>query len=238
MADTLYANVEDVIRAMKSDNTGVYGDFNEVEKQLLDGYVAAASRQIDRYTNRQFYLDDSTSSRVFTPENGTLIFIDDCVASTVTVGVDTTYDGSYGSAWTEGTQYQLEPLNAAAKGIAATSLRTLSGYCLPIYADAGSDVLVYGTNVYRFGGDSLYPTTSPGGIGPATVQVSAQWGWPEVPAEVASAAIQQTLHLWKSKDAPLGISGGAEMGQMRLLSMMNPTTKMLLAPFIRGSWVG
>lgn len=236
--DTLYAKVEDVIPALKSDNSGVWADFNEPEKQLLDSVVAAASRQIDAYTNRRFWLDSSTSSRVFAPEDGRLTFIDDCAASTVSVSVDNGLNGGFSTSWTAGTNYQAEPLNATSLGVALTSLRALPGYIMPLDYYDGSDVLVRGTNVYTFGGSSDYPTTSPDGRGRATVRVTAYWGWPSVPDQVRYACILQSGMLLKSKDTPLGISGGADMGQMRLANAMHPVARTLVDPFVRRSWVG
>jgi hypothetical protein len=236
--DTLYAKVEDVIPALKSDNSGVWADFNEPEKQLLDAVVAAASRQIDDYTNRRFWLDTTTSSRVFTPEDGSYTFFDDCAPTTMSVSVDNGLNGTYGTAWTAGTNYQLEPLNATAQGIAATGLRALSGYIMPLDYQDGSDVLVKGTNVYQFGGGSDYPPTSPAGRGRATIRITAYWGWPAVPAQIRYACILQCGMLLKSKDTPLGISGGADMGQMRLSSAIHPVARTLIDPFVRRSWIG
>lgn len=68
---------------------------------------------------------------------------------------------------------------------------------------------------------------------PKGVRVTGTWGWPSVPDDVAGATYLQATRLWKRKDAPFGVTGSAEIGQMRMISEMDPDVKAMIAPYVR-----
>lgn len=68
---------------------------------------------------------------------------------------------------------------------------------------------------------------------PRGVRITAVWGWPEVPAAIAEAAALQATRLWKRKDAPFGVTGSAELGQLRAITSMDPDVKAIIAPYKR-----
>lgn len=49
-----------------------------------------------------------------------------------------------------------------------------------------------------------------------SLKLTGAWGWPAVPDPVHEACLIQGSRVFKRKDAPFGISGTPEMGQMRL----------------------
>lgn len=66
----------------------------------------------------------------------------------------------------------------------------------------------------------------------ATVRVTARWGWAAVPADVVEATLIAAAELWKLKDAPLGVTGMAEWGMIRVRD--NPKVYSLIAAYRRG----
>lgn len=72
-----------------------------------------------------------------------------------------------------------------------------------------------------------------------SVAVTAEWGWPAVPAEVKVAAVIQAIRLYKRPQAPFGIAGAAEMGggDLRLMPRIDPDVEQLLRPHRRHWWL-
>jgi hypothetical protein len=69
---------------------------DQVDRLLVEGWVEAASRSIDRYCMRRFYADDTPTARTFTPTEWTVCTVDD-IASTsgLVVRTDEDDDGVY-----------------------------------------------------------------------------------------------------------------------------------------------
>lgn len=63
---------------------------------------------------------------------------------------------------------------------------------------------------------------------PARVRVTAKWGWPEVPSQVAEATLRQAARLYKRKDSPQGLADGGELGQVRVPNL-DPDVQRLLS---------
>lgn len=69
---------------------------------------------------------------------------------------------------------------------------------------------------------------------PGWVKVIGVFGWPEVPSAVKQATLLQTIRLFKTRDVPLGLVGGADsLGVLRLPGGLHPDARMLLEPFKR-----
>lgn len=60
------------------------------------------------------------------------------------------------------------------------------------------------------------------------VQIVGTFGYPAIPADVHTACVIQALRLFKRKDAPFGVVGSAEMGQLLVMSKLDPDVEMLL----------
>jgi hypothetical protein len=63
------------------------------------------------------------------------------------------------------------------------------------------------------------------------VQVTARWGWPNVPDEITQATQLLASRLYRRKDSPEGVLGNAEWGTMRV-SRIDPDVEALIAPFV------
>jgi hypothetical protein len=121
-----YVTVEDFKQS--TELTGTNFADRDIERA-----IAAASRSIDDICHRSFDQDATLVARYYTARIGTLCEIgdvmapaDDLTEPTLTVvELDLAADGSYSTAWTEGTDYQLEPLNAAADDKPYETLRSL-----------------------------------------------------------------------------------------------------------------
>jgi hypothetical protein len=180
---------------------------DQVDRLLVEGWVEAASRSIDRYCMRRFYADDTPTARTFTPTEWTVCTVDD-IASTLglVVRTDEDDDGVYERLWAA-TEYQLEPVNALAAGDTVYVIRATgraSGPSLPLYKHT------------------------------PTLQVTARWGWPSVPAAVKQACYLQVGRLALRRQSPGGILVSPDLGSSdRLYAQMDPDARVLLDPFRR-----
>lgn len=68
------------------------------------------------------------------------------------------------------------------------------------------------------------------GCGP-TLQVTARWGWDEVPEPVRDACLILAAESFKLGDAPFGVAGFGDYGPVRL--RMNSVVQTKLAPYRR-----
>jgi hypothetical protein len=166
----------------------------------LSRVLVSASRQIDRYTGRRFYLDDAVSPRIYRParitpwdRDGQLMLTDDFGSITGLV-VEMGTPGS----WTAVTDYETHPDNALTKGQPVTGLLRLAWW---------------------FGGYGL------------RLRVTAQWGWPSVPAEVTEATLIQAARLYRRKDSPEGVLGSADWGAIRV-SRIDPDVQALISHLV------
>lgn len=96
----------------------------------------------------------------------------------------------YGSAFSTvaSTSYRVAPDNAITKGRAAWVLEAREG-------------------VYCW----------PVGYG-QDVRVTATWGWPSVPDNIAEACLFMAQRLFKRKDSPEGIAGSTDFGLLRVIA--------------------
>lgn len=62
------------------------------------------------------------------------------------------------------------------------------------------------------------------------VRITAQWGWPDVPDEVAQACLLLSTRLFRRKDSPQGFAGSAEWGVIRVASR-DPDVEALIEPY-------
>lgn len=66
------------------------------------------------------------------------------------------------------------------------------------------------------------------------LQVTGLWGFGgDVPPVIREACLLQAARLYKRKDAPFGVTGSPEHGQMQTISRIDPDIKELIAPYIR-----
>ena len=86
------------------------------DDDALERAITTASRRIDARCARRFYADANASARTYTAVNGWRVDIDDVSTTTgLVVKTDDDADGIFETTWAS-VDYQLEPLNALAKG--------------------------------------------------------------------------------------------------------------------------
>jgi hypothetical protein len=83
----------------------------------------------------------------------------------------------------------------------------------------------YGRIIRAIGGDYAFP------VGTRTIEITGTFGYEEVPAAVRQATLIQATRLFKRKDAPFGVIGSAEMGQIQVVPTLDPDIKLLLAGY-------
>ncbi len=178
---------------------------DNIDDDILELSIEAASREIDGYCERLFF--STTETRVYVPRDPFTVDIDD--ATTITE-VKTASDGeSFDTTFTT-SDFQEEPLNGQAGGIQTPTTRL------------------------RAVGDFLFPTFQPRNVSKqeATVRVSGTFGFTPVPTAVQQAALLMTLRGYRRYDSPLGVAGFDEMGAVRV-GRIDPDVQKLLAPFRR-----
>lgn len=168
----------------------------------LQTSIAAASVTIEGCCRRRFWKDaDANQVRRFTPLSPTFVWTFD-IANLTSVKVDDADDGTYSTTLTEGTDFVLEPLNAAADAEPWTEL-----------------VAKRRAWVVR----SAY------------VQVTARFGWPEVPQPIVEATRILAVKLFKRKrEAPFGVvTWGSETGALMRLAREDPDVGPLIRDYVR-----
>lgn len=173
---------------------------------VIEGVIEAVSRLIDGYCNRRFFANTGDETRYYTAEFSDILFCDD-VAALTSVATDEDGDRTYETAWAN-TDYDLMPHNAALEGKSYAWLEiTPNGeHRFPIGIRKGVKL------VGKFG----------------LVNVSASNATLDA---INEACLLQAIRLFKRKDAPFGVVGSSEMGQMLTIAKLDPDVKLLLEPF-------
>jgi len=176
------------------------------ENTMLEKSVEAASRQIDRYCSRHFWQEGTAQARVYAANSSGVIITDDISTTTsLVIKTDDGADGTFENTLAA-TDYQLEPLNNLARTPA-----------LPAYR-------------IRAIGDYSFPVSSE-----ASVQVTAKWGYAAVPMDIETATLIQSIMVFKALDAPFGVAGSADVGELRITSTLHPTARALVEPYRKHS---
>jgi hypothetical protein len=178
---------------------------DSIDDSLLELAIESASREIDGYCERKF--TSVSGTRVFNPTNPFLLVTDDIVSVTT---LKTSNDGvSWDTTWAV-TDFQLEPLNGISGGLTSpyTHARAVGNYLFPTWA-VGSTA-----------------------ANEASVQIIGVFGWASIPVAIQQACVILAMRIFKRLDAPLGIAGFGDMGQMRV-GRFDPDVEALVAPFRR-----
>lgn len=172
-----------------------------VDDSLLEMAVESASRLIDGYTERSFYLG-GTATRYYYTEDPYVVQTDD-FRSLVSLKTSSNADGIYDIVWAAD-DYQAEPLNDFHGGLPWPYTRI------------------------RAVGDYTFPNTPEN-----TVELTAVFGWANIPTTVTQATIIQASRIFKRLDSPLGVAGFGDIGVMRVSSSLDPDVRMLVEPYRR-----
>lgn len=178
-----------------------------IDDVLLESAVEAASRAIDGYCGRRFFVDGSASARTFRATTGRLVDVDDFSTTTgLIVKTDTADSGSFDTTWAS-TQYELHPLNSEANGITGLPYQQIvavESYTFPITGRRGR------------------------------VQITAKWGWAAVPDAVNRACLLMAARIFRRAQTPEGFASGEAFGAIRISSREDVDATMLLNPYRRG----
>jgi hypothetical protein len=155
---------------------------DSVDDTLLEQAIESASRRIDGYCGRWFYKTTSTAILVY-PFDYYSVPVQDIANTSVIVKVSTQGNNVYDQTWTQGTDYQLEPLNASLNGDPYNRITAIGGKTFPI---------------------QLQPNVP-------YVQITAQWGWQSVPIDVTQACVLLAIRQFARLNAALGIVGFNDM---------------------------
>ena len=190
-------------RATLKTHLGISND--TTRDGLLDDALAAASRYIDRLTGRRFYADDSASARVYRPHRRVVRDSD---------GDRLLID-------------DVSSLTGLVVEVGSVSAGVFTGSTLTAYETGPDNALVQYEPVTWLLATGSYWTASPY----TRVRVTARWGWPAVPDEIAQATKLQAGRLFKRKDSPEGVAGSADWGVVRV-TRVDPDVMSLIQPFV------
>lgn len=192
-----YCSVQQV-RDQLSDKDG------KVDDQLLERAISATSRSVDKWTGCRFWKDETATVRTYRPMDRGSVEVKD-IASKVGLAVQTRTmpGGSWSTAWTIDTDFELGPQDADASG-AAYAWQELTAV----------------------GGKRFIPGRY------SSLRVTALHGWSEIPDEVVSATILRATAIFKRKESPSGVAGFGDFGAIRI-GRQDPDVIALLLPFQR-----
>ena len=145
---------------------------------FLDVCLGAASRKIEDLTGDRFWVDSAVTVREFYADDAYCLRVDAGISTTtgLTVYIDEDGDGTFETELTITTDFILKPTNAPDEVPVRpyTEIVLVDNYRWPIHMARPS------------------------------AQVTAKFGWPAVPDDVALACMLLTKDLFKSKDSPGG----------------------------------
>lgn len=172
--------------------------------------LASAESEINTYCNQVFTADATVTTRDYRITSTGYLDVHPISTTTgLIVQSDDNNDGTFETTWTLGTDFRLEPINAAAAGVPWDRIVVLGTRWFPKLA-------------YR----------------PA-VRVTAKFGWPGgvVPDAVKQATLILAAKIWKRKDTTFGIAGSPEFGSELRILAGDWDAERLLRPYRRNWWV-
>lgn len=179
---------------------------NTSSDDIIDEVITEASRMVDSICGRRFDDTGSATARVFRPTNCEIAYVDDFSTATgLVIKTDTSDDGTYDTTW-DAADYTLEPLNNVGEN-------GQSGW--PYW------------RIVAVKSKSFPMWKRP------SIQVTAQWGWAAVPADVKGATYLIANRLFEERKAPFGSVANADFGSLPLRDQR--TVTRLLHDYVRRS---
>jgi len=178
------------------------------DRAILSALITSASGLIDKHCGRTFGQDAAVSARIYSPDFADVLSVDDISTATGLI-IKSDWDRDGVYEVTwAANDYQLEPVNNLAKGEPVYTIRSR-----------------FMNNYFpRYVGTS--------------VQVTAQWGWPAVPAQVKTACLLQVSRLHMRRRTPGGILMAPDLGSgERLYASLDPDVRVLLSGLVRSEWL-
>lgn len=168
----------------------------------LESVVNAVSRWIDRHCGRRFYSTAVDETRYYTAIDSDWLPLPDDLLSVTSLSTDSDGDRTYETTWAS-TDYDLEPANASLDGLPYEAIRVA-----PL-------------------GRYTFPTGQKG------VKIVGRFGFSTAtPPAITEACILACMKLWARRDAPLGIAGNGEVGQI-VIPGRDRDVYGLLAPYVK-----
>lgn len=209
---------------------------------LLVMAANAASRAVDAYCQRRFWLDPTPVARTYEPKSIVVLQLPDDIGTQdgLAIATDAEGDGVYETSWAP-TDFILTPVNAPQSWPEArpwTGVRAVGTQAFP-WTGWGSSAGQWNDGQWGNGqwGDSNSMFGNAGSAGWLTrldrVQITARWGWPEVPAAVTQATFIKAARLFQRKDSPQGVAGFGEFGPIRVSTREDPDICQLLMDYQR-----
>lgn len=191
-----YATLQDVKNALRVNDN--------IDDTILELAIESASREIDGYTERQFFQAEAT--RIYVPRDSFTCEIDD-LTSVTSIKTDPDGSGVFSETWTSG-DYQLEPVNGIVGGLTTpyTRIRAVGDFTFPVWEPKN-------VNFYQ-----------------ATVQIVGTFGWASIPTAIKQATILLALRQYRRYDSPLGVAGFDELGVVRV-GRVDPDVAKLIEPY-------
>lgn len=187
------------------------GTADTIDDSIFEMAIESASRMVDDDCDRVFYPSGTAVARVFVPTDNYVAHIDDAISISA-VATDPDGTGVYSTAWTVGSDYQVEPLNGISGGQAwpITRIRAIGSKSFP-------------TSVYPYSAE----------FGEATLRVTGQWGFgTAAPIAITQATLILAARIAKRGDSPLGVAGFGDMGAMRV-TRSDPDYMNLISRYVR-----
>lgn len=179
-------------------------NYGTAEDAQMEAAIEAASRTIDTFTGRRFYLDGTVSERVYYANTPIRCVVDDFSTTTgLIIKTDSGDNGTFDQTWTTD-EYVLEPFNGTVGGVTGQPYN-----------------IIIATVPRRF------PVT---GRRPR-IQVTAKWGWAAVPHSIEQACLIQAARIYRRAQTPEGFAAGEAFGAIRVSTRLDPDVQMLIAPF-------
>jgi hypothetical protein len=183
-------------------------DVDSTRQAAIHRAINAASRQIDGHCGRRFWQDSTVVARVYFATDESCVEVDDISTLTgLIVKTDPDGDGTYENTLTITADFRVAPFNAAAR--------------TPVWPY--TDLLISPVSA------SYFPVfaTVPG------VHVTAKFGWPAVPDDVAQACVIQAVSLLKAPAASMGILQVGIDGVPARVPALHPIAVALLEPYCK-----
>ncbi len=185
--------------------TNVLGINDGDDDVRLAAAINAASRQIDAHCGRRFWQDSEVKMRQYRPEESRFAIVDD-ISTTVglIVAIDDDDDGTFETEYTITTQFVLGPYNAFDE----VPMR-------PYF------------EIHLVDGD-VFPRS----FARPSLQVTARFGWADIPDDVTQACLIQSKNMFKAPSGTFtGYQLSVESGVAVRTPSIDPMAAALLEPY-------
>lgn len=183
-------------------------DARATNDDSLQDALDTATRDVNRITNRTFWTSPTATPRTFAPESYLRCKVNDFYSTDdLLIETDPSGSGQFSNQWAD-SDSELSPFDGVVDGEEGWpfwKIKAVGGFWFPT---------------------CLAPQSRSG-----VVRVTAKWGWSDVPDPVKRATLIIAAEAWMLKDAPLGVTGFANFGIIRV--RQNPAAMSKLSKYVR-----